>query len=359
MLFRKIAAMEAYDQTDFSNLPEVNVSGRVIKAETLWEDDVNDEVATEGFMGTLKDKLLDMFHSRKEVDVDVESQYVITNDKNIYADIENLNARIANKKALRDDPAPIKLGVHAKYLAVNGKLITDSAGIVKELAHIRDLVRIFDDKYVTNLTHFWEYVAEHIFKVGTTDIKKADANWKGALDVLYPKEIDALLTQTEEFRAQNGGKIISRVTPKYMGDFCLVADQPTGEKYRTKAYFVEVMSRPDHKIKNGVFKPFTPDQVKEITKLCQEILDHIEAMVDRKRVGPAANKLNRAIDNFEHTYSNLNNFTSDEVKDIRSVYGLVNIAFSQRNCVLDLSAIVNKELNAVCDVALASVRRMV
>jgi hypothetical protein len=260
-------------------------------------------IAQEGWISKKFENVKDFFMNREK---EFEDGHTATK--------ENLEAiaRLRTKLQVRAgevtrDADTISISKYAKWLSIDGKHITDPARLIRELHRVYELVQ-----WSGNLDKAWlegyKFVADQIWKLGETDLKKANENLKKMWEVARPQGVEKWLTVNKPTQFK-GKEYIDKHSPFFLGQWC-VFEISQEEDNHAPGGIIEIQRMKSMKaIGGGEFPALTKAQMKEVLDICEKIEAHLASMTFDGRI---IDRYLDALDEFAYRYRNFKSLPRED-----------------------------------------------
>jgi hypothetical protein len=268
-------------------------------------------IAQEGWVSKKFENIKDFFTRREK---ELEEGHTATK--------ENLEAitRLRTKLQVRPgevtrDADTITINKFAKWLSIDGKHITDPVRLIRELHRIHEFVQ-----WTGSLDKAWlegyKFVADQVWKLGESDLKKAEENLKKLWQVARPVGADKFLsvTKVEEFK---GKKYTDHHTPFFLGQWCLY-ETAQEEQVPAPGGIVSVVRMKSAKAVGGAeFPALNKTQMKEVLDICEKIEAHLASLTFDGRI---VDRYLDALDEFAYRYRNFKSLPREEQTIVSRLY---------------------------------------
>lgn len=268
-------------------------------------------IATEGWLGKKFENITDWLTQREK---EVEDGTTSTEDN--LAAIRKMREKLIGRPGeVVHDADTITISKYAKWLSIDGKHITDPEQLIRELGRVYDFV-----KWCDNLDQAWlkayKYVSDQVWKLGESDLKKAEENLKKMFEVSRPEGADKWLTQTKVVTFK-GKEYKDRHSPYFLGQWCLY-ETIQEEESPVPGGIVEVCRMKSMKaVKGGEFKALTKDQMRRVLDVCEKIEVHLSSSAFE---GKIVERYLDVLDEFAYRYRNYKSLSREEQALVSRLY---------------------------------------
>lgn len=273
---------------------------------------VAQNIATEGWLSKTVEKIGDFFTHREH---DIEAGYtsLVANLKAIARMRERIVARAGEVNVGGD---PVSLSKHAKWLAIDGKLIDDPAKLIRELQRLEKFITWSVKNYTKSIDAMYKFTAQNVLKLGESDLDKALENSKQIIAKHYPQGADAWLTVKDVVKWKDKN-YEDRHMPYLLGQWGLVGLSQEQDTPVPGVVLRVVRHTDSMKVKKGEFKPLPKDAMKQILDICERIENTFAA---NKADGDAIDRYFDAMDEFAYRYRYWNQLSKEEQKKVSQLY---------------------------------------
>jgi hypothetical protein len=135
-------------------------------------------------------------------------------------DISRLRAAMKKKKGdIRSDAPDIKMRSYAKWLSVNGKMVTDPDHLIAELQKMAKTVSLFENEWYDAYTAMINHASDNVLRHGDRDLTRARQEMAKTLDNHKPAGFAAIMTKTDKVEEpfEESEVVSASVSEYYLG----------------------------------------------------------------------------------------------------------------------------------------------
>lgn len=280
-----------------------------LMSDPATKDAINEQnLAQEGFMERLKDAFSNQEHGLMEVKASAK--------ENI-AKIESMRTKLQVRKGeVHEKAEAIHLLQFATWLAVNGKIIDDEAGLMRELGRLKEFVEWMTTSYSQALFSCYDHMAKNVLKLGESDLPKARENLAGVLDQFKPKGMEKFLTEKETI-TENGKQYTDLTSPHFLGSWYVNAmEQPSTNLVKGHA-ITFTWHKDSEKIKTGEFKPLSKAAM---GKVLDAVNGLSQTMASYTVDGAKFVRFYDALDEFAYRYRYFRELSREDQANVNAIY---------------------------------------